>query len=471
MRVTRDVVARVAGVPGAVRATVEVVGLMLAAFVAVWVARTVGPAYVGYFAVAVAIFQLGAVVINVGLAQAGSQRVGNDAERSTEAWWTVCTGRIAPAVAATGLGEALVAVTPLDPTLASYLRVGLLAWLALPFRSEWLLVARGLVGSASAVRLAGALASAVTAVTLIRRDSDAGFVPLLLVLPTAVAAFVSVALLVRLRLIRSVPSPRSLVGAIREYLSDGRHYLKADLSVFVYMSSDRLFLYAFSTPTVVGLYDAAYKVIQPFYSVSAVVGDAMFLPLTHAFAEQRLAPVFRRYVDLMCVATIPFGFLMTAYSPWLIGLLYGDRFAGAAVYLAILGWVITFGYTSGVVVIPFLSWNRPREYGNAVLGGSVVNLVLNLALIPPMAGIGAAVATVAAKVAVTLAGIRYFWKATSYPVLRDFVVYFAISAVAFAASVSAIAVLRSADGVGVLVFGGTYLVLAAVTRLPAHVGR
>ena len=113
----------------------------------------------------------------------------------------------------------------------------------------------------------------------------------------------------------------------------------------------------------------------------------------------------------------------------------------------------------------------PREYGNAVLGGSVVNLVLNLALIPPMAGIGAAVATVAAKVAVTLAGIRYFWKATSYPVLRDFVVYFAISAVAFAASVSAIAVLRSADGVGVLVFGGTYLVLAAVTRLPAHVGR
>jgi O-antigen/teichoic acid export membrane protein len=306
---------------------------------------------------------------------------------------------------------------------------------------------------------------------LIRRESDAGFVPLLLVIPTAVAAVMSIALVVRVRLIRAVPSLRPLVSSIREYLSDGRHYLKADLSVFIYMSSDRLFLYVFSTPTVVGLYDAAYKVIQPFYSVSAVVGDAMFLQLTHAFAEGRLAPVFRRYIDLMCVATIPLGFLMTAYSPWLIGLLYGDRFAGASAYLAILGWVITFGYTSGVVVIPFLSWNRPREYGNAILSGSVVNLALNLALIPPFAGIGAAVATVAAKVAVTLAGIRYFWKATSYPVVRDFIVYFAISAVALAASLSAIALLRSPDVVGVLVFGGTYLALAAVTRLPAHVRR
>jgi O-antigen/teichoic acid export membrane protein len=245
---------------------------------------------------------------------------------------------------------------------------------------------------------------------------------------------------------------------------DGLHYLKSDASVFIFTSSDRLFLYVFATPTVVGLYEAAYRVIQPFYMVSAVVGDAMYLPLARSFGTDRLRPVFRRYVDLMCFATVPLGFFLLAFAPTVISFVYGTKYAESSQYLAILGWVITFGYTAGVAVLPFTAWNRPREYGNSTLLGGALNLGLNFALIPRYGGSGAAWATVAAKVAVMFSAVRYFRRATDYPLVRDFVEYASFSAVAFGTALAATSLPPYPAASGIIVFGLVYVTLVALVR-------
>ena len=166
----------------------------------------------------------------------------------------------------------------------------------------------------------------------------------------------------------------------------------------------------------------------------------------------------------MCVATIPLGFFCMAFAPWVIGLVYGTRFANAADYLAILGWVITFGYTSAVVVSPFLAWGMPRQYGNSIFAGNVANLALNLLLIPSFQAVGAAVATLAAKIAVTVLGLRHFRQATTYPVVADFSVYFAISGFALGLATIPGFLLHLPDVFGVSVFGVTYATLAFASR-------
>jgi O-antigen/teichoic acid export membrane protein len=449
------------------RGSAEIAGLLLGLISTVWVSRAVGPAVFGYYAVAVTIITLGSIGINAGMPTAGSQRAANEPLRAGEIWWAVLVGRAAIAIPAVVLALVILAVAPIAPVLRDFLIVGLLVWMLLPLRSEWLLVANGQLRAISAIRVLASLASVLVAVVFIHDPSDAGRVPFVGVASAGVSGVGTMLIAGRSWSLHR-PAGLSDWATIRSCLVDGLHYLKSDASVFIFTSSDRLFLYVFATPAVVGLYEAAYRVIQPFYMISAVVGDAMYLQLVQAFGTNRLRATFRRYVDLMCFATVPLGFFLLAFAPTVISILYGSSYTEASEYLAVLGWVITFGYTSGVAVSPFAAWNRPREYGNSTGLGGILNLGLNFTLIPPYQGLGAAWATVAAKVAVTLAGIRYFRRTTDYPILRDFAEYIGCSLAALAASLAIEVLVGLPTAVGIFVFGAVYVVLIGSIRWRRH---
>lgn len=450
------------GVNLSLRGAAEVVGLGLGVATTVWVSRTVGPSYFGYYAVMLTIINIGAVFINAGLSTAGSQQIANQPRRAGEILGIVTALRACIALVLILGGLVTLAMAPVDPVLRGYLLVGLIAWALLPLRSEWVLVAQGRVRVLSLIRVTASAASLIAAIVLIRDVSNADRVPWISLAPAFVAAIGSAFAANRASPVRRAVGSSTVIA--RAYLADGLHYLKADASALIFTSSDRLFLYVFATPAVVGLYEAAYRVIQPFYTISSVVGDAMYLQLAEAFGTDRLKATFRRYVDLMCFATFPLGFFLLAFAPTVIAVLYGTKYAGASDYLSILGWVITFGYASGVTVIPFSAWNRPREYGNSQAIGGALNLVLNAILIPPFRGTGAAWATVAAKVSVTIAGLRYFRQVSDYPLIRDFAEYLIISLAAFAAGSMAGRLLPGPQISGMVVFGLVYLALAAIVR-------
>jgi len=445
------------------RGGAEITGLLLGVISTLWVSRIVGPSYFGYYAVMLTIVTLGGLLINAGLPTVGAQRVANNPDDTGEVLWVVTVSRAALAAVAVAGGLVILAVAPIAPVLRDYLRIGLVMWVLIPLSDGWVLVALGRLRAISVLRVAGSVATLLTAMVLVRDGSDAGsaaWVPV----AGAIVNAAGTSYLARRWSPARRRSDRSVATTVWAYFRAGLHYLKSDVSVMIFTASDRLFLYAFATPAVVGLYAAAYSVILPFYMISTVVADTMYLPLAQAFGTDRLRPTFRRYVDLMCFATVPLGFFLFAFAPAVIAILYGPTYAAASEYLAILGWVITFGYTAGVAVVPFSAWNRPREYGNSTLFGGVLNLGLNFALIPTYQAFGAAWATVAAKIAVTLAGVRYFQRATDYPLVRDLVEYASFSAAAFASGFAASHVLPYPTASGIAVFGLVYIALVAVVR-------
>ena len=445
------------------RGGAEITGLLLGVIATLWVSRIVGPSYFGYYAVMLTIVTLGGLLINAGLPTVGSQRVANNPAATAEVLWVVTICRAALAAVAVALALLVLGVAPVDPVLRDYLRIGLVMWAVIPLADGWVLVSQARLRAISALRVAGSLATLLAALVLVRDVSDAANVAWVPVAGAVVNAAGTSFLAHRGAGMRQ-PAGQRVGEAIRDYFGAGFHTLKADISAFIFTSSDRLFLYAFATPAVVGLYAAAYSVIQPFYMINVVIWDAMYLPVAQAIGTDRLKRTFRRYVDLMSFATIPLGFFLLAFAPVVISTLYGPTYAPASEYLAILGWVITFGYTSGIAVVPFSAWNRPREYGNATGVGGILNLVLNFALIPTYQAVGAAWATLASKVAVTVVGIRYFRRAADYPLIRDFVEYLAISAAAYMGAFVATHVLGLGDIVGIASFGLVYVALIALVR-------
>jgi O-antigen/teichoic acid export membrane protein len=420
----------------AARGVAELIALGINALVIIAVTRAVGPAAFGQFAVAATVGQILLIATNAGLHTLGAQRIANlnsegDAGEHalTPIWCSVVSLRLLLGTALAIATAAAVTVLVSDDMLRGFLYAVLIALPFVALKSEWLLVARGEAQLVAVTRALGAVVTAGAVLTLINDAADARFLPLIFVVPIATTGMAGLAIVLFGRRIDThrlvLPTRKEAVA----YLATARHYFVAEISVFVYGSSDRLFLFVLAGPTIVGLYDAAYRLLQPFAAISSVVGDSMYRSLATALGTERLRVVFSRWVDLMSVATVPVGFITLAFGPWIVGVVYGAAFSGASSYLALLGFTVTFGYMAAIVSIPFTAWNAPRAYSRAVLAGGVANLAMNFLLIPAFAGIGAAIATIGAKVTVGLWGLPTFRRLTDYPIARHLAFYVAASVI------------------------------------------
>jgi O-antigen/teichoic acid export membrane protein len=417
------------------RGVAELVALAAAAITTIWVSRVMGAEFLGLYAVAATILAFAQTVADAGLPSLGAQLIANDPASERAIWRNVTRVRSVGAAAGAILGALLlVLIDPASPL--STLLVGTLVALAItPLNSTFVLVAVGAIRSVALVRALGALSSALIAVLFIRSEADIVVLAFLLAVPGIVNAVGSTALI-----LRHVPHRRlhedlgSMPATLGAWYRRGFDYAKADVSILIYMSADRLILFVTAGVTVVGLYEAASRLISPFYALSTVIRESMFLELARAVRGDRLALTMRRWSRSMFVATIPLGPFLTLHGAWVIALVYGAGFAGATPSLMILGWAITIGFISGAVVLPFLSWNLGREYGNAVLAGNVTNLGANVVLTPALGATGAALATVAAKVAVTAFGLGPFRSISAFPIVSYSMRFLAASILAAVAS-------------------------------------
>jgi O-antigen/teichoic acid export membrane protein len=86
----------------------------------------------------------------------------------------------------------------------------------------------------------------------------------------------------------------------------------------------------------------------------------------------------------------------TVAGPWLVRVLFGESYSGAGAILVVLSWANLFTSLE-IARTAFLNaqnWNR--VYLAMIVAGGVLNIALNLVLIPRFGGLGAAVASLVA---------------------------------------------------------------------------
>ena len=85
--------------------------------------------------------------------------------------------------------------------------------------------------------------------------------------------------------------------------------------------------------------------------------------------------------------------IISVFSKTIVLLLYGSKYLEAAKVLPVVVWYSTFSYFGSINNIYLVAENKTKYSQYITLSGAIINIVLNLLLIPKFKIIGAAVAS------------------------------------------------------------------------------
>ena len=160
--------------------------------------------------------------------------------------------------------------------------------------------------------------------------------------------------------------------------------------------SDRLLIGVLITPTDVGVYQVAAQTSLVLASLLAAV-NAIFVPMAadlhHLGEHQRLESLFRISTSWGLHAATPLFLVMITFSPEILGALYGAEYRGAAVSLVILSCGQLVNIATGAADSVLTMSGYPKRWLAITASAVAANLGLNLILIPRAGIAGAAMAT------------------------------------------------------------------------------
>lgn len=189
----------------------------------------------------------------------------------------------------------------------------------------------------------------------------------------------------------------------------------------VFFKFDALILRGYSTDSVVGAYDAAYKWIGMTQIVPPYFVAALFPVLARHAATDRpaLLRTYRQAAALLQLLAWPLAVGVMVLSRQLILLLGGETYLPAAsIALAILIWYLPLSYFNGVTQYVLIALREQRAITVAFGLATLANVGLNFALIardPTNGYVFAAIVTVITEAVLVLPFLRILRRAGALP--------------------------------------------------------
>lgn len=167
--------------------------------------------------------------------------------------------------------------------------------------------------------------------------------------------------------------------------------------ITIYYYTDTVMLSLMEGEETVGLYNAAMRLLLMLVLIPTVYNTAIFPAMSRYYVDSEgAAPldfIWKRSVKYMLLLSVPVALGTTLLADRLIVLIFGPDYAQSARVLAVLIWSFVFASIGGVLGFLLNSINRQGVLSTATGLGALVNVVLNLLLIPVLGMVGAAVAT------------------------------------------------------------------------------
>ena len=209
------------------------------------------------------------------------------------------------------------------------------------------------------------------------------------------------------RRLRTLRPWRHLVPALRIF--------SLGMLIAVYTNLDSAMLGFMSSAVEVGFYAAALRVTRVVRGLITAIGAALLPRLTalhRSGACGDFASLSQSSLDLILALVMPASVAIALVSEPLIAIFCGDTFAPAARVLTVMSPLLIFTALSDIAGLQILyAQGREAVVIKATALGAIVDVALNLWLIPRYGAVGAAISTFAAEGAVFVAvfaiGRRY----------------------------------------------------------------
>lgn len=196
-------------------------------------------------------------------------------------------------------------------------------------------------------------------------------------------------------------------------------HIKPDLILFVpviavslYKIMDKIMLGNMSSVSQVGLYDSAEKIVSIPLTLISAFGTVM-LPRTTNLLSNNNEEKVKKYLEMSIIFVIfislPIIFGLASISDTLAVVYFGETFRETGAIIKVLSISIVFTGVANVIRTQYLiPKEKDKEYIISVFTGAVVNLIMNLILIPTLYAKGAAIGTICAEISVCILQIFFF---------------------------------------------------------------
>lgn len=195
-----------------------------------------------------------------------------------------------------------------------------------------------------------------------------------------------------------MPLSSARIATMRALLKESWPLMFASLAIVVYMKIDEVMLRQLAGPTEVGLYSAAVRLSEVWYFLPMALSSSLLPTLIRARQKGPFEYSKRQqqYYDLSAALAYALSVPVALASPFIVRMAYGNEFAAAGQILSVHIWSSVFVFLGVARGQWLVNEGLQRFYLAATCLGAIVNVGLNLILIPRWGGLGAAWATVVA---------------------------------------------------------------------------
>jgi len=266
---------------------------------------------------------------------------------------------------------------------------------------DWAFKGREKMGMVAVSQIMASVTYAVLIFLFLRGQEDIFLVPIFYLVSVALrVVFLAAAHLRRFGLVRLVFD----MDFFRSALKVGIPFFFSIVMIQVYYNLDTVMLGFMKGDRIVGLYNAAYRIIMVLIGIGSLLAETFFPLFSRFFREspEKLETILDVSVKVYCTLAFPLAVGGIILARPLIVLIFGAGYEGSTAPFRILILTVAVIYVSFTFGFTNMACDRERRYMVGVGIGALVNILLNAVLIPSFDMRGAAVATLASEVVVLI---------------------------------------------------------------------
>lgn len=183
-------------------------------------------------------------------------------------------------------------------------------------------------------------------------------------------------------------------------LKDSWPLILSGIVISIYMKIDQVMIKEMMDTEAVGQYAAAVRLSEVWYFIPTVIASSLFPAIINAkkISEKLYYERLQKLYDLMVWMAIAIALPMTFLSDWIVELLFGEQYNQAGSVLMIHIWAGIFVFLGVASGKWFVSENLQLLSFYRTFTGMIINIPLNIILIPKYGIQGAAIATLVSQV-------------------------------------------------------------------------
>jgi O-antigen/teichoic acid export membrane protein len=187
----------------------------------------------------------------------------------------------------------------------------------------------------------------------------------------------------------------------------------AGLSGILYFYIDTIMLKMMVGNDEVGLYNAAYRLLNFFVLAAGIIALTALPILSRAKSRERLQSVFRAVLSAMLLLAIPAASVGFALAAEMLTFLYREKMAIYHVSVPTLKILLVAGaftYVGSLASLTLIAVRKQVMWTAVALAGLTFNISVNIVLIPRHGHVGAAWATLGTEALVSILCCGLLWR-------------------------------------------------------------